>query len=85
MEGGSDPGEEELSEPRARLWLWLWCVFGEEWLVLLERKESRSRLSPVGMPFMDRSRSSQFEPDLVAGAEQSMVGKVKGVVLCLWV
>lgn len=36
------------------------------------RKWSRSRLSPEGKPLLDRSRSSQLGPDLVAGTEQSI-------------
>lgn len=44
----------------------------EEEFVFRLRKWSRSRLSPVGRPLFDRSRSSQFEPDLLAGTEQSI-------------
>lgn len=36
------------------------------------RKWSRSRSSLVGKPLLDRSRFSQFEPDLPAGTEQSI-------------
>lgn len=43
-------------------------------MVSLRRKESRSMSSPVGMPLMDRRRSSQFEPVLSDRFEQIIMG-----------
>lgn len=74
IDGGPASGVDD-SEPRDRLRFRFGGkkVGSELELEWLERKESRSRPSPVGMPLIERSRSSQFKPDLAAGAEQSMV------------
>jgi len=44
-----------------------------DWGGAVRRKESRSGSSPVGMPLLDRRRSSQFRPDFPVWTEQSMV------------
>lgn len=44
-----------------------------DWGWAVRRKESRSGWSPVGMPLLERRRSSQFRADFPVWAEQSMV------------
>lgn len=49
-----------------------------EWEWAVRRKESRSMSSPVGIPLLDRRRSSHSEPDFPVRIEQIMVDGERG-------